>query len=119
MFRKIIKVVFLMGIFCAVKRLFFTTFSPSVNRVESITHQERQGDKKNVLTQVDPTKLLTPRQKVISKELAKVDKLYLTNDLALRLGITVRTLRRDLSSLAKVGLVKRYGKTRGVYYMKV
>jgi predicted HTH transcriptional regulator len=63
--------------------------------------------------------MLSPRQKKIIdvlNEHGKIDTTLLQNEIP---KITIRTLRRDLDALGKMGIIKKMGTTKGSYYVRV
>ncbi len=60
---------------------------------------------------------LNDRQKKILNLFGK-DKQLMNSDIEKEIkGVTRRTIRRDLSELEELGLIKQHGKTKGSYYV--
>lgn len=104
--------------------------------VDSETNQEEQGDElieaientpkaeqKELVAELatklhEGENILTPRQKKIVDVLARKTKVDTTMLQPHIPKVTVRTLRRDLESLTKMGILKKMGSTKGSYYVR-
>jgi hypothetical protein len=72
--------------------------------------------KKAIATAVGQAGKLNERQREISKLLRRNDVITLPDLLSLNMGVSDRTLRRDMDQFEKMGLVKQVGKTKNSYY---
>lgn len=89
-----------------------------------ILRKDSQGEKKVIKTKQKPntTKVadfkLNERQKKILSALSESKK-HPMKYLEGRIGnYNVRTLRRDLDKLQKMGLIKKFGSTKSAFYQK-
>lgn len=113
MFKKITYVIsIILGIFFVSK--LFKNEVPSFNSVG--TKEGTPVKKEEVVKRVN-TKNLNSRQKEILKLMNKRQVLLPSDIYALHPNVSTRTLRRDMTSLTQLGIVKQEGSTRDTKYI--
>lgn len=112
MFKKITYVIsIILGIFFVSK-----LFKNEVPKFKYTEPKEEIPVKKEVAKSVN-TKDLNSRQKEILKLMNKRQVLLPSDIYALHPDVSTRTLRRDMTSLTQLGLVKQKGSTRDTKYI--
>lgn len=94
---------------------------PSSELDEVVEEMSDKLDEEEVEEQMIPipSELLSKRQDMILRLFDSKERLDADQIAKKVKGATVRTIRRDLTKLEELGYVKKVGKTKGSYYIKI